>query len=295
MLTVAQKKSEYRKNIHRGITIAIVTPYAQKPKRFSINYSILKFAILMLVSVIMLAAFSPFLSSLVEQEKEKVAPEAKAWIKTVTVSEYLFHEIDENILYLKNEGENLHSQIWDNATYHYSSIQTREENLQENTKYLKSALEFIANREKVFRDLPIGFPIEGGYTTSPFGAVRRGIDQETDQKTLHYHTGYDIANIYGTPIHATAPGVVHFAGNNGSNYGNYIVISHKYGFETLFAHCLSLNARQNQKVKRGDVVAFLGSTGLSTGAHVHYEVRLKQKDSYEVVFLNPWPFINNSL
>lgn len=295
MILTSKVIKKSAKKFHHGITIAVLTSRSEKPRYISLNDSILKFSFFLLFAVVILASFSPLLSTLTKKEKIKIAPEAHAWMKTISLSNSLFHQIDRHIIYLKNEGEKIHSEIWKDAFYQYSNIDSREENLLENTKYLKSALEFIANREKVLRELPLGFPIEGGYTTSPFGSVRTNVDQETDEKTIHYHTGYDIANVYGTPIRATAPGVVHFAGNNGSNYGNYIVISHKYGFETLFAHCMSLNAVQNQKIKRGDTIAFLGSTGLSTGAHVHYEVRLKQKDSYEVVFLNPWPFINNSL
>ena len=87
------------------------------------------------------------------------------------------------------------------------------------------------------------------------------------------HTGLDIAAPTGTPIGAAASGTVTFAGRKGS-YGNMIVITHDNGVQTYYGHCSKLYAKAGQKVKQGEKIAAVGSTGNSTGPHLHLEVRV---------------------
>ena len=88
------------------------------------------------------------------------------------------------------------------------------------------------------------------------------------------HTGLDIANSTGTAIKAAASGVVEFAGTTTSGYGKYIVIGHGNGIETYYAHCSQLYVSAGQKVSAGETIAAMGSTGNSTGPHLHFEVRV---------------------
>lgn len=87
------------------------------------------------------------------------------------------------------------------------------------------------------------------------------------------HTGLDIAAPTGTPVKAAASGTVTFSGWKGS-YGNMLVISHGNGVQTYYGHCSKLYAKNGQKVSQGDVVASVGSTGNSTGPHLHLEIRV---------------------
>lgn len=89
----------------------------------------------------------------------------------------------------------------------------------------------------------------------------------------HTHSGLDIAAPNGTPIKAAAAGTVTYAGNAGDGYGNYVVISHGNGVQTLYAHCSQLLVTKGQKVSQGEIIAKVGSTGNSTGNHLHLEVR----------------------
>jgi len=91
-------------------------------------------------------------------------------------------------------------------------------------------------------------------------------------KTVKLHPGLDFAAPAGTPIYATADGTVEFAGNRGDGYGNNVIINHGYGYKTLFGHMFRIKARGGQRVKRGEVIGWVGSTGKSTGPHCHYEV-----------------------
>jgi len=99
-----------------------------------------------------------------------------------------------------------------------------------------------------------------GYRTDPFTKVRK------------MHEGMDFTAKIGTPIFATGDGVVAKADNTVSGYGNHIVVRHGYGYETLYGHLSKYKCRAGQRVKRGDIIGFVGSTGRSEGPHLHYEV-----------------------
>lgn len=94
-----------------------------------------------------------------------------------------------------------------------------------------------------------------------------------DRVRSHTHTGLDIAAPKGTPIKAAASGTVTYSGNAGDGYGNYVVISHGNGVQTVYAHCSKLLVSKGQQVSQGEVIAKVGSTGNSTGNHLHLEVR----------------------
>jgi len=100
-----------------------------------------------------------------------------------------------------------------------------------------------------------------GYRKSRFTGLRE------------FHQGYDFATKMGTPIIATADGVVTFSGPRG-NWGNFVTIDHGHGLMTCYAHCEKVLKKSGDKVKRGDTIGLVGDTGRSTGPHVHYEVRL---------------------
>jgi murein DD-endopeptidase MepM/ murein hydrolase activator NlpD len=102
-------------------------------------------------------------------------------------------------------------------------------------------------------------------------------------KTLRMHTGVDFAAPRGTPIYATGKGVVIKVKYSGG-YGKEIVIDHGYGYKTVYAHLSKYNVRRGQKVKRGQIIGYVGSTGLSIGSHVHYEVRKNDKPINPVHF-----------
>lgn len=103
-----------------------------------------------------------------------------------------------------------------------------------------------------------------GYVSSPYGLRFDGTE---------FHQGIDIAAEMGTPIVATADGVVTAAGWNGG-YGNMVDVDHGGGIVTRYGHASALAVTVGQQVRRGEVIAYVGSTGHSTGPHVHYEVRV---------------------
>lgn len=94
-------------------------------------------------------------------------------------------------------------------------------------------------------------------------------------KYRRLHSGIDLTARQGTPVYSTADGVVRVAGRNPQGYGGYgvvVVVDHGFGFQTLYAHMSGVKVKVGQKVKRGEQVGMVGSTGMSSGAHLHYEV-----------------------
>ena len=101
----------------------------------------------------------------------------------------------------------------------------------------------------------------------------------------HFHTGIDISAQLGTPVTAAADGLVVAVGHSNFGYGNYVVIAHGGGIATLYGHLLQTNANVGDKVGRGQVIGLEGSTGFSTGPHVHFEVRLNDQ------VIDPMPYM----
>jgi murein DD-endopeptidase MepM/ murein hydrolase activator NlpD len=99
------------------------------------------------------------------------------------------------------------------------------------------------------------------------------------------HGGVDLAGPVGTPIYATADGIVGRSEWNSGGYGNLVEINHGQGIQTRYGHLSRLIARPGQRVRRGELIGLMGSTGRSTGSHLHYEVRIDGKA------VNPVPFM----
>ncbi|MFM7671313.1 MAG: M23 family metallopeptidase [Bacteroidota bacterium] len=114
-----------------------------------------------------------------------------------------------------------------------------------------------------------------------------GIRIDPIYKTQKMHQGLDFTAPQGTPIYATADGVVNHSGNKNNGFGNYVTIDHGFGYETLYGHMVRTKATQGQAVKRGEVIGWVGSTGKSTGPHCHYEVhKFSQKIDPVYFFYN---------
>ncbi len=149
------------------------------------------------------------------------------------------------------------------------------------SKSLDHILKLAKEKNKLLSAIPAIQPVRNenlkrmasgfGYRTDPFTKARK------------MHEGMDFTAQTGTPIFATGDGVVKQADNSASGFGNHVVIRHGYGYETLYAHLSKYNCRPGQRVKRGDIIGFVGSTGRSEGPHLHYEVH---KDNRAVNPLN---------
>lgn len=128
----------------------------------------------------------------------------------------------------------------------------------------------LKNKEKLLAHTPAIQPV----SNKDLNRIASGFGYRIDPiyKTTKFHPGLDFAAPQGTPIYATADGNVSTAGNSGNGYGNHVIINHGYGYETLYGHMVRIKTKNGQAVKRGEVIGWVGSTGKSTGPHLHYEV-----------------------
>jgi murein DD-endopeptidase MepM/ murein hydrolase activator NlpD len=140
-----------------------------------------------------------------------------------------------------------------------------KEQIKKTAESVVSIKEYLQEQRDIYVSTPRGWPVVGPITSpfgerdAPFGGGRQ------------FHTGIDISVPSGTPVKATADGVISFAGWDAGS-GNLVVIEHGAGYSTFYAHNSSIAVKVAQQIKRGDVVSYSGSTGNSTGPHVHYEV-----------------------
>lgn len=138
------------------------------------------------------------------------------------------------------------------------------------SKSLDEIAKLAEEKEKLLAAIPAIQPVRNedlkrmasgyGYRSDPFTKVRK------------MHWGMDFSAPRGTPVYATGDGVINRADSNSSGYGKHIRIDHGYGYISLYAHLYKYNVRKNQRVKRGDLIGFVGNTGRSEASHLHYEI-----------------------
>jgi murein DD-endopeptidase MepM/ murein hydrolase activator NlpD len=162
-----------------------------------------------------------------------------------------------------------------------TSLVTRAQNLEEDLRELVDAM---WDQRQILDSTPSIVPIKSqdywlasgfGWRRSPFTGLKE------------FHNGLDLCGRKGTPIVAPADGVVYRRGRH-RYLGKYIRVNHGRGVTTTYGHLAGYNVEKGQRVKRGDVIAYMGNSGRSTGTHLHYSVRVKKK------YVNPFHYILNT-
>ena len=138
-----------------------------------------------------------------------------------------------------------------------------------------------ANKAELIEAIPSIQPVKNQDLTRIASGYGYRIDPFTKKRRFHY--GMDFSARKGTPIYATGNGTVRRADNRSSGFGKHIRIDHGFGYVSLYAHLSKYNVRRGQKVKRGDIIGFVGNTGRSRGPHLHYEIL---KDNKKINPLN---------
>ncbi|KAA6225622.1 MULTISPECIES: M23 family metallopeptidase [unclassified Campylobacter] len=134
----------------------------------------------------------------------------------------------------------------------------------------------------ILTQVPNGYPIVNKGITSSFGWRDHPVINKKE-----YHPGIDLKADMGTPVYATAAGVVEFAGVSNNGYGYNVILLHNFGFKTVYAHLTRRDVvKAGHFVNKGDLIGYSGNTGLSTGPHLHYEVRFINKTLEPLHFLN---------
>jgi len=157
-------------------------------------------------------------------------------------------------------------------------VEALKREVQSSVAAVEEIKKYLAREQDAYRVTPAGWPAPGRIS-SVFG-----MREHPRYGGRKLHTGIDITMPVGTPLHATADGVVSFADRSGGN-GNIVVVEHGRSLSTVYAHNTRNVVKAGQAVKRGEVIAYSGSTGVSTGPHVHYEVWRNGQS------VNPAPFL----
>ncbi len=151
----------------------------------------------------------------------------------------------------------------------------------------ESIEKLINNQEAKLASIPAIQPV----SNKQLSRVASGYGMRIDPVygTPRMHKGLDFTAPQGTPIYATGDGTVITAGYSDGGYGNHVEINHGYGYQTLYGHMVRIKVKNGQKVKRGEVIGWVGNTGKSTGPHCHYEVKINAAN------VNPVYFFSNDL
>jgi len=156
------------------------------------------------------------------------------------------------------------------------------ENLKEQIKLTMESIgeikDYLSQQRDLYMSTPKGWPVDGQVSSS------YGYRLHPKTGARDFHSGMDIAADPGLPVKATADGIVSYAGWSGGS-GNLVALEHGFGFSTFFAHNRLVAVKVGQKVKRGDILGYVGSTGNSTGPHLHYEVWKEGKALDPITFI----------
>jgi len=161
---------------------------------------------------------------------------------------------------------------------HFRSLDRKRITLETELRQLQ---DYYTTNEILMAATPSVMPVRG-YPSDRFGRRLDPFDGERD-----FHPGIDISAPRGAKVIATADGIVVFAGYQ-KDYGRLVAIEHKFGISTRYGHLDRYTVKPGDRVSKGDIIGYVGSTGRSTGPHVHYEVRLRNQP------LNPLRFVNSS-
>lgn len=174
---------------------------------------------------------------------------------------------------IEEEGSPLSSEALDRG------IQKLSQDLESQQETLSALEQYLLTEDTIAASIPTGQPVDGGWVSSFYGYR---IDPFNGKKT--FHEGLDIAAQSGSNVLAVADGIVSWVGQRGG-YGGLVEIDHGNGYVTRYAHNKVIEVKKGERVKKGQTLALMGSTGRSTGPHVHFEVL---RDGQHV---NPYNFI----
>ncbi len=292
------------------LTIMMIPHSEKRIFTLHIKYFTLFFIGTVLLIIIIISAMNILSTSTTQQEVHNLIRLSKSWkIKEKIIRDQI-DQLNEDIGDLKPEIEKLYSSASEKENYislfaqggssepntdilkekiseklpdEYYDLEQIKNDIAFSKKYIRRVQTFIKEREELFSKMPSIWPLKvGGHITSGYGWRKNPFGRRKPE----WHRGIDIASWPGAPIVATSEGIIKLAGWK-KGYGLTVIIKHAYGFETHYAHLSRIRAYAGKKIKKGDIIGFLGRTGLATGYHLHYEIRIGLQD------VNPWPYIMN--
>lgn len=284
--------------------------------RVSVKHKLLKFFSILTSGMVLSAAFMLVLYSFIDSPKEKNMKRENEQLRLqYQMLEDRMDEISAVLNNIQNRDDNIYRTIFeaepipDNVRkagfggsdrykdlqgYESSEIMTKTarkmdviaRQLYIQSKSFDEIVQLARNKEKMLTCIPAIQPVSKTQSTIVSGF---GYRIHPVYKTSRMHTGIDFAAKTGTPVYATGDGTVIEPKGNQSGYGIVCVINHGYGFQSLYGHLSKMLVKPGDKVKRGQIIGLVGSTGLSVAPHCHYEII---KNSVKI---NPVNYFYNDL
>jgi murein DD-endopeptidase MepM/ murein hydrolase activator NlpD len=278
----------------RAFTLAIIPNSGGFKREWSISYATIYFVWALLFSVGILIAVSILQEKPLEHEMRVSNDLTSAWLARWKILENGKAKITENLDELKDLGDGYFQAIFKSKP-DLENFDETDARRQQSAKILPlmSVMRILTAREEAYISMPIGIPVHSNQITSLYGSRADPFGLETS-----FHTGIDFAGATGMPIYSTADGIVSGANDDGNTgLGKNVRVTHKFGLITAYAHMNAIAVRKDARVRRGDLLGFVGTTGRSTGPHLHYEVRIKsiEPENYFELTYNPMPFIREKL
>lgn len=290
-IELSKVKYKYNPNT---LTYEKVEPSFRDKLRAAIPY--LLGSIVFAVLIIVIYEYQPFFKSPKEQiltrENKELRKQYELLRKEVEEMDHILSELQENDdnLYrviLESEpypaykreratgGSSKYKEFADFEsgeliTRTYQALDRVEKKLYAQSKSFDEVIELAKKKEKMLVSIPAIIPISKNDLRSAIGPFGWRIDPI--YKTRAMHTGMDFPSETGTNVYVTGDGVVENVESNYWGYGNIVLVNHGFGYKTLYAHLNEFNAKIGQKVKRGEIIGYVGSTGKSTAPHLHYEI-----------------------
>ena len=250
--------------------------------KIEISHYLLGFLLFIASSLFILGL--SFLDELVSETEDLSKVTWEKSLKESRISEEFGHlkESSEKLATLEDTELSSNMKIYIYTVEKFAGIYASLSKLKAN---FQSSMDYLETRESIFESMPRGRPLGPGVglITSTFGHREDPFYVDVGE----FHNGIDFASASGTPIYATAPGVVAEAFVSDGGLGMHVRINHENGFFTMYGHCSKLFVAEGDIVKRGDIIAHVGATGKATGSHLHYEVHIGLDAP-----INPQEFIN---
>ncbi|MBZ7948335.1 M23 family metallopeptidase [Campylobacter sp. RM9929] len=247
-------------------------------KHFYLNQIIKKIFIYIIAFVLLFLIFSGFYIKYLDSKVTDVSKKREELLKKSKELEYSNIQMQKKI----EEKAKQYAAIEDKIASFEEALGLEAENNLTITDRLENLKLTNDQQIEILRQIPNGWPIENKGITGNFGWREHPL-----LKRKEFHPGIDLRAEVGTPVYATANGVVEFAGYSDNGYGYNVILLHNFGFKTVFAHMTRRDVvKAGQFVTKGQLIGYSGNTGLSTGPHLHYEVRFINKTLEPLYFLN---------
>lgn len=278
------------------LVITLTTVYGSR------QYTLNQVAKFVLLAFLLLSALSFFVSNALlvvktedlsdlEEDHQELSESFELLVGSQLLYQDELNQLSTSLSDLKLERDQLHEEnirigelnaTLDNSLYELETLLGME-HIEDMGPERAEGLTVEANKRLYFlHSIPNGVPVQARRISDRFGYRMHPV-----KKKKVMHNGIDFKADRGTPVYATADGVVEFAGfHKSSGFGKLIILQHNFGFKTYYAHLDAVKIKTRDFIRKGQLIGLSGNTGLSTGPHLHYEIR------HLFTSINPEPFIS---